>query len=146
MSELRYIRLGNGMDIDIFNPPENLEELVQMEFALYTRGTSSDYTDEDRLRFIDVTIERLHCADSYYAVKDLIMERYEYELDDQGRLMDSDEFYNMEFMECCYERGREDASLRYHCDDHHVYDKVNRLIARIIRAVMTWEHPKEAEG
>ena len=28
----------------------------------------------------------------------------------------------------------------------YTYDKANRLIARIIRAVMTWEHPKEAEG
>ena len=143
---LKTIDLPRGVKIDIDNPPENLEELVQKTFAEYTFGTCADYTDEDRLRFIEVTIERLHRADSYYAVKDLIMERYGYELDDQGRLMDSDEFYNMEFMECCYERGREHASLRYHCDDHHVYDKVNRLIARIIRAVMTWEHPKEAEG
>lgn len=144
MSELRYIRLGNGMDIDIFNPPENLEELVQMEFALYTRGTSSDYTDEDRLSFIDITIRRLNRATSAWdCVHDLIIERFDYELEDQGRFIDPAEFYTMEFFEYCWEDGLQHAQLHYRCDDHHISDIVNRLIARIVRAVMTWERSEE---
>ena len=133
------ITLPRGAQIDIDNVPENLEEIVQKTFGEYTYGTASDYTDEDRLRFIDCMTKNLHHADAYYGVKDLIMEQYEYELDDQGRLMDSDEFYTLEFMQSCYERGNEHAKLCYHCDDHHVYDKVNRIIARIVRAVMSWE-------
>jgi len=142
---LKFIELPRGYKIDINNPPENLEEIVQQEFKEYTAETNEAYTDEDRLMFIDVMIKKLHRADSWEGVKDLITERYEYELCELSRLMDSDEFFNMEFMEECYERGRAHASLRYRCDDHHIYDKVNRLTARIIRAVMTWRRPPDPD-
>lgn len=51
----------------------------------------------------------------------------------------------MEFFEYCWEDGLLHAQLHYRCDDHHISDKVNRLIARIVRAVMTWQR-EEAEA
>ena len=135
------IKFPRGVSIDADNVPDNLEEIVRKAFGEYTFGTASAYTDEDRLSFIDSMIQNIHHAnDADYKVERLIVDRFEWELQDQGRIMEPYEFYaNRDFFVECYEAGQKDAQLHYQCSDHHVSDKVNRIIARVIRAVMTWE-------
>lgn len=135
------IELPRGVRIDIDKIPENLEEIVQQTFRDYTHGTSKDYTFEDKLAFIDCMMGKIHHADAGNDVHGLIVERFEYELDDQGRLSEPEDFLNIEFMEDCYELGRKKAKL--HCnhltDDHHINEKVMKIIVRVITAVMNWE-------
>lgn len=136
----RFLYLPRDLVIDIDNVPENLEELVQKAFGEYTEGTSSDYTDEDRLCFIDCMMEKIHRADPWDKVDELIIGRFKYELQECGNIMDPDEFYgSREFFADCYELGQKDAQLRFRCDDHHISDKVNPILVRVIRAVMSWK-------
>lgn len=140
------IKLPRGLSIDIDNPPENLEELVQKAFAEYTYGTSREYTDEDRLTFIDLMIERTKFAtDANARVHDLLLERFDWEIFDQGRIPDRDDFFDVEFFEYCFEQGQKHANLIYRNDDHHISDKANRFIARIVRAIMTWKRPPDPD-
>ena len=135
----KYLNLPCGLRIDIYNVPEDLEAQVQKAFGEYTEGTSSDYTDEDRLCFIDVMMEKIRQADPYDEVNEMIKDRFAWELEEQGRIMDSDEFYDgTGFFAECYAAGQKAAQLRYKCDDHHVSDIVNPIIVRVIRAVMDW--------
>ena len=135
------IKLPRNVRIDVDNVPENLEDIVQETFAAYTKGTNPDFTFEDKLLFVDVLMQNVHKADAGTAVEKLILDRYKYELGDQGRLMEPEEFLSIDFMEACYDQGRRDASLRCNLltDDHHVNEKVMRLLVRVITAVMTWE-------
>lgn len=136
----RFISLPGGMDIEITDPPENLEDVVGDAFAKYTSETARDYIDEDRLSFIDTMIRRLNSAsDSWSCVQDLIKGRFDCELSEYGRLMDKDEFYTIEFFSVCWEDGLSHAQLRCRWEDRHKRDAVNRLLARIIRTVMLWE-------
>jgi len=135
----KYLNLPRGLRIDIYNVPEDLEAQVQKTFGEYTEGTSSDYTDEDRLCFIDVMMKNIRQADPYDKVNEMIKDRFSWELEEQGRIMDSDEFYDgTDFFAECYEAGQKAAQLRYKCDDHHINDIVNPIIVRVIRAVMDW--------
>ena len=134
-----YLELPRGLKIDIYNVPDDLEAQVQKAFGEYTEGTCSAYTDEDRLCFIDVMVKKIHYADAYDRVNKMIKDRFAWELEDQGRIMDSDEFYgDLGFFAECYTAGQQDAQLRFKCNDHHISDRINPIIVRVIRAVMDW--------
>lgn len=135
------ITLPRGINVDIDNVPDNLEELVGTAFAEYTSGTSSAYTFEDKLCFIDDMTKHLHRRDSGN-VQDLIKKRFEYELHEQGRIMDSDEFYgDMAFFEDCYMLGSSDTRLYSYdyCEDRRDNEKIMKILVRGITAVMNWE-------
>lgn len=52
-----------------------------------------------------------------------------------------DEWNSFEFMEDCYDRGKEDASLYSHfgSDDHHIYDQIQKVLVKVITIVMNYE-------
>lgn len=135
------ITLPRGLNIDIDNVPENLEELVAETFAAYTEGTNSDYTYQDKLCFIDIMARRLHHADSEDAIHDEIKRRFEYELDECGNIMDEEDFYTFEFMEQVYERALEDSSLYSNefAETRRDNETIMKIIMRVIKTVMDWE-------
>lgn len=144
MKEL-YVQFPKGIKVDVFNPPEDFEKQIEKAFGEHTYGTADDYTYQDKLNFCDQIVSKLHKAeDSWYAVKELLIDRFEYELDECGDLPDRDDFKSVEFMENCYNKGREDGRMYYQFEhkgvkDHHIYDRVMELEYRAIKAVMNWE-------
>ena len=140
------IRFPGDISFDLDNVPEDFEDQIKTAFGKYTYGTAGDYTYQDKLCFIDHIIEKLHKAgDEWDAVKSLLMDRFEYEIDNCDYLPDSDTFNSMDFMQECYSKGREDGRLYYQFEDehgykdHHVYDKIMMLEYRAIKAVIEWE-------
>lgn len=140
------VKFPGKIEVDIFHVPADFEDRIKKAFSEYTNGTRNDYTYQDKLCWIDNMVTKLHKAgDSWDAVKDLLMERFEYELDECGDLPDRDDFESVDFMQECYNRGREDGRLYYQFEDdhgirdHHVYDRVMQLEYRAIKAVMEWE-------
>jgi len=140
------IDFPRSLKIDIDNVPDDFEGMIQKNFAEYTKGTSSKFTYQDKLSYIDNMVDELHkSGDEWDAVKDLLLERFEYQLDEWGSLPDRDDFESIEFMQECYQKGREDGRLYYQFRDerglvdHHVYEKIMKLEYRAIRAVMEWE-------
>ena len=140
------VRFPKGIVVDLDNVPEDFEEQIQKAFGDYTYGTAKDYRYQDKLAFIDKIVEKLHKGgDSWDAVKALLMDRFEYELDECGDLPDRDDFESVEFMEECYTKGREDGRLYYQFRDdrgivdHHVYEKIMMLEYQAIKAVIEWE-------
>ncbi|MCR5788644.1 MAG: hypothetical protein K6G83_02035 [Lachnospiraceae bacterium] len=140
------IRLPMHIKFDLNEVPEDLEGQVGQAFAEYTKGTSKAFTYQDKLCFIDHIVEELHKAgDEWDAVKGLLMDRFEYDLDNGFGLPDTDDYDSVEFMQDCYSKGREDGRL-YHqfvddngVKDHHVYDKIMEIEYRAIKAVIEWE-------
>lgn len=135
------ITLPRGLNIDIDNVPENLEEIIQKIFGEYTHGTSSAYTFEDRLMFIDAMMKRIWNVDAEHDVEKMIIDRYKYNLEDQGELTEPEEFLSVEFMQDCYTAGNERARLRCRgvTDDRHDDEKIMKIVARVVKAVMNWE-------
>ena len=140
------IRLPGNLKFDLNEIPDDFEDQVKKAFGEYTNGTSKDYTYQDKLCFIDHIVGKLHKAgDEWDAVKNLLLERFEYNLDNYGDLPDRSDFETIEFMQDCYKRGREDGRLYYQFEDdngirdHHIYDKIMDLEYRAIKAVIEWE-------
>lgn len=115
--------------IDLENPPENLEEIVQDYFADYTSGTNPDYMDDDKLAYIDLIRKKIHPEkESYEAVKE--------------KLTDWFECWSMEFFEDCYNDGDKkfyDKQYGWEKMNHHQYDKIHHTLVRIISAVINYE-------
>lgn len=67
------IRLPRGLEVDIFNLPENFGEEINRVFGEYTQETSEDYRDCDRLGFIDCCVRHIkpnkivHCEERGYS-------------------------------------------------------------------------------
>lgn len=135
------ITLPRGIKIDIDRVPGNLEEIVQKSFDEYTKGTSRAYTYEDRLMYIDVMMKNIWHADAQRDVQKLILDRFKYNLDDQGELTEPEEFLSVSFMEDCYNLGHDRTRLRCRgvTEDRHDDEKIMKIIERVIRAVMNWE-------
>ena len=134
------ITLPRGVQIDIDHVPDDLEEIVQKTFGEYTNGTSRSYTYEDRLMYIDVMMKNIWHSDAQRDVEILILDRFKYNLRDQGELTEPEEFLSVEFMEECYSLGHDRARLRCRgvTDDRHDDEKIMKIIERVIRAVMNW--------
>lgn len=135
------ITLPRGVNIDIDKVPENLEEIVQNTFSEYTHGTAREYTYEDKLMFIDVLMKNLHHADAYTDVNDLITNRFEYNLKEQGELTAPEEFLSVEFMQEFYEEGQRSCKLRSfdYAEERRDCEKIMKIVVRVITAVMNWE-------
>lgn len=119
------IKFPKGYEVDINNVPDTFEEDIKHCFIQYTEGTSDKLVNLDKLSFIDLIVAKLHKSfDSYEAVKQLILDRTAYEIDESNSIPDSSEFYNIDFMVECYERGLDNASLDSHfgIKDHHIYE------------------------
>ena len=134
------IKFCHAVEVDPNKVPDNFDEQIRVAFKDYTKGTACQYRFHDKLAFIDLMSKYLHNAhDSEEAVKKLILDGVEFQLDEYGEFPTADEFWNMDFMAACYEKGRQDASLYDHyTGDHHVDDTIMWLLIRAIKAAMEY--------
>ena len=135
------IALPRGVVVDLDCVPMDFDETIKKAFREYTEGTAEDYMYQDKLAFIDRCAELLHKAeDEYQAVKGLILDQTEFELDEYGSLPDADDFWSIEFMETCYKAGKDDMSLYAdYTGDRRTNDKIMKLLERVIKVVINYE-------
>lgn len=145
------IELPRGVRVDIFKLPENFDAIVLKCFAEYTKGTAAAYRDVDRLGFIDCFVKKLHQGGGEGDAEDIVYEYFKNLMiqlwEDSGRMPEKDEIYNRETTEEICRLGQESRELtaRYG-GDHHIYDEVHKILARVMRIVSnaTEEEIKEA--
>lgn len=127
--------------IDTTNIPVDFDTMILEAFKKFTHETREKYMYQDKLAFIDMCVKYLHNAhDSHDVVKMLILRNVKWQLDEYEELPDADEFWDMSFMEACYEQGQMDASLYDHyTGDHHIDDVIMDLLVRVIKTVMNYE-------
>lgn len=143
------VNLPRGLQIDIFDIPKDIEEIIRQTFHDYTQGTAKAYRYQDKLCFIDRCVEMMHrCTDEIDAVKQLILDREEFVLDEYGELPDRDEYWSLDFLGECYNQGKKDMQMyaRYYTDsqsinlgDKHLNDRIMKLLELIIKVVINYE-------
>lgn len=142
------INLPRGLEVDIFNLPEDFKEMIEQAFREYTDGTAKDYTYVDKLGFIDRCIEYLNGnKDSNDIINDMVKETMCTSWDEYGKIVSEDDIYNIEFMEQCYSKGIEAARLEsyFGTDDHHIYEQIQKVLVRIITIVMNYEDEEDTK-
>lgn len=136
------IKLPRGLEVDIFNLPDNFVEEINRVFGEYTQGTAKDYRDCDRLGFIDCCVRLINGDKNNY---DVVDEKVEDFIIDQwreyGQLDNKDDVYSADFMADCYSAGVQNAVLCSHfgTDDHHIYDQIQKVLVKIITIVMNYQ-------
>lgn len=142
------INLPRGLEVDIFNLPENFDEEINRVFGEYTQETSKDYRDCDRLGFIDCCVRHINGNKDSYDVVDQKVEDYiTSQWREYGQLDNKDDVYSADFMADCYAEGVQNAVLCSHfgTNDHHIYDQIQKVLVRIIRVVMSYEDKEDAK-
>ena len=136
------VKLPRGIDVDIFNLPEDFEEQIKESFKGYTEETAKEYRYCDKLGYIDCCIKYLNGGNrSDDIVNEMVEGRIVCEWRENRKIIDEDYIYCSEFMEECYDRGKEDAELYSHfgSDDHHIYDQIQKVLVKVITIVMNYE-------
>lgn len=142
------VSLPGDLLFDLFNLPDDFDAKIEKAFAEYTKGTSIAYRDDDRLKFIDLVIRKVNCdpqpqIETENALREFddYFDDYDEDQDDIYSFLDRMEFDIFNFAVFCYERGAENARLcsQYHQYDHHIYDELHHLVARICKLVMNYE-------
>ena len=142
------IDLPRGIEVDIFNLPENFEEQIKESFKGYTAETTKEYRYCDKLGYIDCCIRYLNGnEDSDDAVNGMIEERILREWRENGEIIQEDDVYCLEFMEDCYREEKKSSELYsyFGSDDHHIYDQIQKVLVKVITIVMNYED-EEVEG
>nr|DAO32698.1 MAG TPA: hypothetical protein [Caudoviricetes sp.]DAP83586.1 MAG TPA: hypothetical protein [Caudoviricetes sp.] len=142
------INLPGGLEVDIFNLPEDFKEQVEQAFEEYTSGTAKAYMYVDKLSFIDRCVEYLNGNEgSDDAVNTLVEEAMIDEWRNNGEIIKEDDVYNIDFMEGCYNKGKKDARLNSHfgTDDHHIYDQIQKVLVKVITIVMNYRDEEDAK-
>ncbi len=136
--------LPKGLTADVYDLPEDFESQVQKAFSEFTEGTAKDYTFMDKLRFIDLAAYYLHGGKSEAtAVRELIHDKLDYDLDEFGTFPDESDYLSVEFMEMCYSEGRRSQRLdsdgfkdvEFRIDREHI----EKMLIRFIKAVIDYE-------
>ena len=129
------INLPRGLEVDIFDLPEDFKEQVEQVFREYTSGTAKAYMYVDKLGFIDRCVEYLNGDEDSD------------EWRNNGEIIDEDDIYSIDFMEDCYRKGKEGARLNSHfgTDDHHIYDQIQKVLVQVITIVMNYEDKEDAK-
>lgn len=143
------IKLPRGIEFSLNEIPKNLEEQVQRSFFEYTEGTNPEYMFLDKLSYIDRCLELLHSeADGSTEVRKLVKEDIAYQLDECDELPNESDYLSIEFMERCYDRGKEKHSLysHYYTDNHHENEKIMLVLSRVIDTVMRCRKAVRDEG
>lgn len=133
------VELPRGIEVDIFNLPEDFEEQIKESFKGYT---AKEYRYCDKLGYIDCCIKHLNGGKrSDDIVNEMVEGRILYEWRENGEIITEDDIYCFEFMEECYDRGKDDARLCSHfsSDDHHIYDQIQKVLVKVITIVMNYE-------
>lgn len=142
------INLPRGLEVDVFDLPEDFKEQVEQAFKEYTSGTAKAYMCVDKLGFIDRCVEYLNGdEDSDDVVNSLVEKAIIAEWRNNGEIIKEDDIYSIDFMEDCYRKGKEGARLNSHfgTDDHHIYDQIQKVLVRIIRVVMNYEDREDTK-
>lgn len=141
------IILPRGLEVDLDNIPEDLEEQVQKCFAEYTKGTRPDFMYHDKMLFIDVMAKRAHGGkDPEDTVMDAMKDYLEYRVNACGEIPDASDYLDTGFMEHCYLLGVKSTSLYDHefIKDQGGYDdKIIKVLCRAVKAVMDYEWGKD---
>jgi hypothetical protein len=140
------INLPRGLEVDIFNLPDNFDEEINRVFGEYTQKTVKDYRDCDRLRFIDCCVRHINGNKKSYDVVDEKVEDFiTAQWREYGQLDNKDDVYSADFMADCYEEGVQNAVLCSHfgTDDHHIYDQIQEVLAQVITIVMNYEDEED---
>lgn len=142
------INLPRGLEVDIFNLPDNFDEEINRVFGEYTQKTVKDYRDCDRLRFIDCCVRHINGNKKSYDVVDEKVEDFiTAQWREYGQLDNKDDVYSADFMADCYSAGVQNAVLCSHfgTDDHHIYDQIQKVLVRVITIVMNYEDKEDAK-
>jgi hypothetical protein len=142
------INLSRGLEVDIFNLPEDFKEQIEQAFREYTSGTAKAYMYVDKLGFIDRCVEYLNGnEDSDKVVNSLVEEAMIAEWRNNGEIINENDIYSFEFMEDCYRQGKEDARLNsyFGTDDHHIYDQIQKVLVQVIKIVMNYEDKEDTK-
>lgn len=142
------INLPRGLEVDIFDLPDDFKEQVEQAFREYTSGTAREYMCVDKLGFIDRCVEYLNGkVDSNSAVNTLVEEEMIAEWRANGEIIKEDDIYCIDFMEDCYRKGNEDAKLNSHfgTDDHYIYDQIQKVLVQVITIVMNYEDKEDTK-
>lgn len=140
------INLPRGLEVDIFDLPEDFKEQVEQAFREYTSGTAKAYMYVDKLGFIDRCVEHLNGdEDSDDVVNSLVEEAMIAEWRSNGEIIKEDDIYSFEFMENCNRKGKEDAKLNSHfgTDDYHIYDQIQKVLVQVIAIVMNYKDKED---
>lgn len=128
-----------AVTIDLVNPPDNLEELISRCFAEYTEGTAEDYTDVDRLCYINLIRKRLYNKDFYEYREEMAHSMLDYALEyDSSFDLDDDIDSSLDFAEQAYKDGFMPLYFTRHGLSLRDTNAVRRTLVRIIRTVMEW--------
>lgn len=138
------VSLPKGLTVDVYDLPEDFESQVQKAFSEFTQGTAKDYTFMDKLRFIDLASYYLHGGkDEEEAVRELIHNKLDYELDEFGNFPDESDYLSVEFMEMCYSEGRRSQRLDSDgfkdVDSYKDREQIEKMLLRFIKAVIDYE-------
>ena len=133
------IKLPHIDSIDTLELPDNFEENVKYSFSQFTRGTSEKYTFEDKLSYLDNLRKFLHPMSADKAVRKLITDSVEFQLDEFEELPSQEDYNCLDFMERCYDEG-----FKPYCDEYEPHsssrnDETKKAILRIIKIVVNWE-------
>lgn len=132
------IKLPHVDPIDTLNVPNDFEEKVKYSFKMFTELTNPKYTYEDKLMYLDNLRGYLHPVYATDAVKYLILDHIGFELDEYGDLPDKDDFWSIDFMSECFEKGNKPFRDEYEKISHSANDKTLKVIFEIIRVVVNW--------
>lgn len=133
------IEFPRGIQVDIDNIPKDFEDMIRASFAAYTEGTSKDYTYQDKLCYIDVCRAILHGArDAGQCVMNLMKDRFEFEVSQNGEFPGERDFLAMEFFEACFDAGRTNLQAHY-TGNCHKDEKIMKLLVRAIKTVIDYE-------
>lgn len=135
------IKLPRGLEVDIFRIPENFDEEINRVFGEYTKETSEEYRDCDRLGFIDCCVRHINGdKDRYDVVNEKVKDFITCQWEEYGELNNEDDVYSYDFMTDCYAEGVQNAVLCSHfgTNDHHIYDQIQKVLVRVIRVVMNY--------
>lgn len=136
--------LPKGLSFDVYDLPDDFESQVQKAFSEFTEGTAKDYTFMDKLRFIDLASYYLHGGkDEETAVRELIHNKLDYDLDEFGTFPDETDYLSTEFMEMCYSEGRRSQRLDSDgfkdVDSYKDREQIEKMLLRFIEAVVSYE-------
>ena len=136
--------LPKGLSFDVYDLPNDFEEQVQKAFSEFTEGTAKDYTFMDKLRFIDLASYYLHGGKGEdEAVRELIHNKLDYELDEFGNFPDESDYLSVEFMEMCYSEGRRSQRLDSDgfkdADSYKDREQIEKMLLRFIKSVIDYE-------
>ncbi len=134
------VKLPHIDPIDTLNLPKDFEERVRESFRKYTEFTSKDYTHEDKLMYLDNLQKFLHPGEAEEYVKDMIMERAEYEIDEFEDFPDKEDFWCFEFMAECFEAGNKEFCPEAPFEkNHRDNSKTLKAILEMIKIISNWE-------